>query len=484
MSDRYCYTTAVFVLLLAVILGYSGTVGTGFVSDDFVLVHRVAVDGYFTSWGGEDGSTFFRPVTTLSYLTDFRIWGDNPAGFHITNVLWHFLSGTAMFLLFLSLLKRSRIPQPCLYALLSAVLFLSLASHSESVAWVSGRTDVIATTFAVFSGFFFYRHLNGPSLTDAVLAVVLFFPGLLAKESAIVTPLLWGALFVYSSSAGNENHSRSKWLLTVSLLLTGVYLAFRIIPGGSFFSNMRSGGFLSFSVMGLVESFVRYSFRVFVPPLPVSIRDTVLAYPALVPAALLLLLIPLGIAVHRKADKDHKRLLILLAGCFVISLLPVLSMKVSLFDTQSERFLYLPGVFASGFLTVAVISVVRKTETAIVILLALVVTQGVFLHRSNANWQKAGTICFDIAESVSEYDADSVFILAIPDSFHGAYVFRNGLNEAVALLTGEEQDYTVYCKISSCGDTLFCENGDMLDFDEAERRVVTCIDGKIRRVLY
>ena len=481
MSDRQCNATAVFVLLSVAVLGYFGTIGSGFVSDDFVLVHRAATDGYFTSWGGEDGSTFFRPVTTLSYLSDFRIWGSNPAGFHLTNVLWHFFTGTAVFLLLLSLLKQSRIQQPCLFALLSSVLFLSLASHSESVAWVSGRTDVLATAFALFSIFFFYRYMSKPSTPEAVFAVVFFFLGLLAKESVIVTPLLWGALFVYSSSAGDKKHSRSKWLLAVSLLLTGVYLAFRIFPDGNFFSNMKSGGFLNISATGMAENLVRYSFRVFIPPLPVSFRHLVLSHPALVPATLFLLVVPLGIAVHRKANRNQKRLLVLLAGCFVISLLPVLSMKVSLFDTRSERFLYLPSVFASGFLTVAVASVFRKTGTAVVIFVVLTIIQGIFLHRSNENWRQAGVLCSRISESVSEYHPDSVFILAVPDSFHGAYVFRNGLNEAVAMFTGEDRDYTVYCKIGSYGDSLFCENAELPDLGETERTVITCVDGTMRR---
>ncbi len=479
MSDKRCNATAVFVLLSVVILGYSGTVGTGFVSDDFVLVHRIASDGYFTSWGGENGSAFFRPAITLSYLADFGIWGSNPAGFHITNVLWHLFAGIAVFLLLLSLLKQNRFPQPCLFALLSSALFLSLASHSESVAWVSGRTDVIATALALFSIFFFYRYQSKPSTTNAVFAVVLCSLGLLAKESAIVTPLLWGAVFIYGSAAGRENQNGSRWLLAVSLLLTGMYLAFRIVSDGSLFSNMKSGGFLSFSVAGVAESFVRYAFRVFIPPLPISLRHMVLSHPALVPVTLFFLVVPLGIAVHRKADTRLKRLLLLLTAGFVVSLLPVLSMKVSLFDTQSERFLYLPGVFASGFLTVAVASVLRKAGTVTVILLAFAVIQGIFLYRSNENWRQAGALCSDIAESVSEYDADSVYILAIPDSFHGAYVFRNGLNEAVALLTGEEQSYTVYCKISSYGDSLFCENTDMPDLNETGCTIVSFSDRAI-----
>jgi len=174
MSDKQCNSVAVLILLTVVALCFSGTAGAGFVSDDFVLVNRVAGEGYYSSWGGETGSVFFRPVTTLSYLCDFQMWGINPIGFHLTNLLWHFFAGLAVFFLFKTMMNRTGFKKPCLYAMLTAVLFLSLASHSESVAWVSGRTDIIATALCLASAFFYYRQLNKPSTFHAALALVFF----------------------------------------------------------------------------------------------------------------------------------------------------------------------------------------------------------------------------------------------------------------------------------------------------------------------
>ena len=155
LSHKQCYFKTALLISAVAILCFFGVLKAGFFSDDFVLVHRIATEGYYSSWGGEENSTFFRPLTTFTYLTDFHLWGNNPTGFHLTNILWHLLSSSAVFLLFLYLFMKVPLEKPCLYALFSSVFFLSLTSHSESVSWVSGRTDVIATSFCLLSLFFF-----------------------------------------------------------------------------------------------------------------------------------------------------------------------------------------------------------------------------------------------------------------------------------------------------------------------------------------
>ncbi len=483
MSDKQCLLTAISVLFLTVVLCFASTVEAGFVSDDFVLVNRIAGEGYYSSWGGEAGSAFFRPVTTLSYLSDFLIWGNNAAGFHLTNIFWHLVSGIAVFLLFSLLLKHLQVHKHCLYAILSSILFLSLASHSESVAWVSGRTDIIATVLCLASLYFFYRQLGKKSTLFSALALLLFPIGLLAKESVIITPLLWGLLLAYHSVSHKENLRRNLSLVGFSALIAVVYFLFRAMPEDSLVSGIRYGGFLDLSPMGLAENLVRYTLRVLIPPFPLSLRGIVTENRMVVPVFLLALILPVSIPLFRRAASKHRNLLFLMAGCFFVSLLPVLGMKVSLFDTQSERFLYLPGVFAAGFFTVAIVSFFKESRLSLIIIVFTIFLQGFFLHRSNENWIQAGRLCSGIARSVAEYDADSIYILAIPDSYQGAYVFRNGLNEAVTMLTGEESNYIVICRISSYGDSLFPGNEDRINLDETERTVITCVDGRIQSFL-
>ena len=123
----------------------------------------------------------YRPLVTLSYALD-RALGFAPAGFHATNVLWH-LAVVAMLVL---LLRQLGTPTPG--ALLAAAAWL--AWHpltTESVAWVSGRAELMAAFFVLASLVAFVR--NRP-----LYAGLAFAAALLCKESAIMTPALAGLL--------------------------------------------------------------------------------------------------------------------------------------------------------------------------------------------------------------------------------------------------------------------------------------------------
>jgi hypothetical protein len=280
MSARLCLFTVALILAAAVAVCFSDTIGAGFLSDDYYLVNRAGSEGFYSGWGGESGSLFFRPVVVLSFLTDVELWGNSPAGFHLTNLLWHWAAGYFLFMLTRAILASSGLAKPYLYSALAGVLFLVLASHSESVAWISGRTDIIASAFCIASLFFFHRQLRKRSMPASVLAVLLFLAGLLAKESVIITPLLWGILLAGEPSIERKgNLKRNLLLLVMSLLAAAVYLVFRMESGVGLLLSIRNSDLFSVSISGVSENIVRYSFRVFIPPLPSALRNFVTAYP-------------------------------------------------------------------------------------------------------------------------------------------------------------------------------------------------------------
>ncbi|MFO7626210.1 MAG: hypothetical protein R6V62_02995 [Candidatus Fermentibacteraceae bacterium] len=391
----------VCILLAPALLLFAETLSYGFMSDDFHLVYRVENEGFFYAWGGEDGDVYVRPLTVLSYFTDSMIYGLNPAGWHLTNVLWHLACSWLVFLLARVTLKDDTA------AFSAAYLFLLLACHSESVAWVSGRTDLLATAFCLGSVLAFLR--------KSPWALLLFAAGLLAKESVLITPLLWLVLVVKTPVWD----SRAKRLFVLGLAVALVYTAARIVLSGGV---PPGAGEVSFSVAA--ESIARYMFRVFVPPLSEAARPFIARSPLALP---LFLFATTACAVFFALRKnfDRRTFAVLVLGFFV-SLLPVVFMRVSLLDTRSERFLYLPGVFAVLAIVNWVFQVFGK-RTALVLLTALALFQGAFLYRSNMNWRRAGEMCGELIREPVAYP---------PDNYRGAYVFMNGYEEAL-LLFGE-----------------------------------------------
>jgi hypothetical protein len=103
------------------------------------------------------GGSFYRPLFWLSLAIDENLWGLNPAGFHLTNVLLHWLSG-----LFLFLLLR-RLDVSSLSSAFTSLLWLGLPINSEAVAWISGRPYCLAACFLLLGMLFSERYLSRPA---------------------------------------------------------------------------------------------------------------------------------------------------------------------------------------------------------------------------------------------------------------------------------------------------------------------------------
>ncbi|MBI5182115.1 MAG: tetratricopeptide repeat protein, partial [Nitrospirae bacterium] len=135
----------------------------------------------------------YRPLVTISYIFDYAIWGLNPKGFHLANLILHILTSIIVYLLALEILKNS---WP---SLIAALVFALHPVHTEAVTWVVGRAEVMAGLF-YFLAFLLYIHSSTfnhstfqPS-TFRLGSYIFYFCALLSKEIAITLPIL---LFAY-----------------------------------------------------------------------------------------------------------------------------------------------------------------------------------------------------------------------------------------------------------------------------------------------
>jgi protein O-mannosyl-transferase len=172
---------------LVVAMAYVRALGAPFVWDDRHLIVDAPnvttlqpLATYFGSvfWrapGSGDMRGYYRPLTILSFALDHAAHGDNAAGFHLTNVLFH---ATNVVLLYL-VMRRWRVTTGVAFAL--AALWGLLPRLTEATAWISGRTDVLATTF-VLAALLVYRPHR---LVRVVVSSALVAIGLFAKEVAL-----------------------------------------------------------------------------------------------------------------------------------------------------------------------------------------------------------------------------------------------------------------------------------------------------------
>jgi hypothetical protein len=138
--------------------------------------------------------------------------------------------------------------------------------------------------------------------------------------------------------------------------------------------------------------------------------------------------------------RDQAKLLLFLIYAFLLSLFPVINIRVSVWDTQAERILYLPSIFLVILLVFIISFMIKKKN----ILIVLAVIFSIFfmkdLYLTNKNWQMAGQISHDFIESIDNKigNNDRIFIINLPDNLKQAYIYRNGIYQAIQLFSAHK----------------------------------------------
>ena len=218
--------------LAAVVLGvgvYLRAASGPFIWDDTFLIEQLrryegsSLLKVFTSGfliRPTDGADFYRPMITLSLLLDRSLWGSNPAGYHATNLVLHAAS-ILMVALFTGLILRSRAA-----AIAGAFLFAVHPVHSESICWISGRTDLMCAAFLLGGLSLYLIHRRSGRRIAPAASYLLVVLALLSKELAMLVPVLV-ALAAWGS--GERNYRRIALDALPFAVLTLVFFAIRSV---------------------------------------------------------------------------------------------------------------------------------------------------------------------------------------------------------------------------------------------------------------
>ena len=222
-------------LAIAVFICYANSLGNDFVFDDQYLVLIYSRPRSFSHLL-EMLIDSYRPVRNLSYILDFAVWGANPFGFHLTNVLIHAANTVLVFFLIRRFTVSSITPA------LAALIFAVHPIQTDAVAYISGRRDVLFTLFylAAFHSYLTYRDTK--SRLSFAMFLVWWALGLMSKEMAVSLPLvifIWnfyefwpekeGSWARRSFGAARKAFNRDRWLyiaLTVAAIAFTWYMLF------------------------------------------------------------------------------------------------------------------------------------------------------------------------------------------------------------------------------------------------------------------
>jgi len=137
-----------------------------------------SVEWAFTTMDTEDWS----PVTWLSHILDYQLYGLNPKGHYLTNLFLHIANALIL------LLVLSRMTGKLWQSAFVAAIFAFHPLNVESVAWLAERKNVLSTLFWLLTMWAYIRYAEKPTIKSYGLVFLFFTLGLMSKAMLVTLP--------------------------------------------------------------------------------------------------------------------------------------------------------------------------------------------------------------------------------------------------------------------------------------------------------
>jgi protein O-mannosyl-transferase len=442
------YPALFFIFVLLSFIAYSNILNSFFLADDFELIKGAKNFGPFAPWTPGAAQGFFRPLVTLSIFLDYRLWGLNPTGYHATNLLFHSLNGLLVLFISRALFARSKSSsiEPWSLATLSGIMFLVLPCHTESVTWISGRTDLLATLFCLASFRVYLMFLEKGKRSVLILSMLCFLVALSAKELVIIFPVIilgYDCFRDYESYSSRMTKRRLLRCLgpgVLFALVIVVYLTLKYMVSGSTTLGYGLRAHLNLNLLKVLKDYLVLLTRPFIPPIPVDYQTfidlkSLITFKAasliwlglgIIALVLVTLFIPKFTQRLRRIQprREMLGLLLFLLFAVIILFIPALSSGISIRDTNNERFVYLPSAYYAILLSLILLQWVGKRSCRVWIFWGLFLFFTFSLYRLNGNWQLAGELSRSAVQDLIKLEGQGgkLYLISLPGEMRGAHI--------------------------------------------------------------
>ncbi len=465
-----------FALLLLAFLCFNNVRKFQFINwqDQERIVHNEQINSlnfksfstFFTTFESEK----YQPLVILSFAIDHAVYGGkNPLGFHLTSLLLHLINIVLLFILLRKLYFND---------FQSFILVLLFAVHPyqvEAVSWVSARSTLLFSMFYLCA-LIFYANFAETRKTSFVIHAFVFFLLALFSNTAAASFLLFIPLLEWYS---HPRINLRTWIRLVVFAMPLVFILIliyflRIDPGPLYSMGEGDNGFLQ-NLGFAFWSVLLYAFHLVIP----SAQNVFRVYPEFsVWMYVLPLLFIAGVVYTLVKFKNHRKILLISLGFFLIPLFVHLKIFQLSAQMMADRFMYLsvPGLF---IIPVCIVShflkkYPRKLFQIIAVSVMIIVSSVYFVKsmKMTFTWQNSVSLWTNVIENNPEHPLGY---------FNRALAFRDkGMHiDAIA-------DFDRVIELQPSNADAYLERGNVYSFVGSYDRAIDDFNAvfKLNRELY
>lgn len=350
----------------------------------------------------------YRPFTLVMFAIEYQIFGKNPFIGHLMNIIWFGITCVVLYFLLLKLLqyRTSTDDNAALFiAFMTALLFAAHPVHTEAVANIKGRDEIMTLLGSLGAVWFSLKYYESKAIKNAIWVFVLFFIGLLSKENAItfviIAPLMY-LFFIKTDFTTALKHA---------IPFVGAAVIFLILRGGIIgnqftgeqnelmnnpFLKLVNNQYIPFEVGEKLATII-YTLGKYIQLLVIPYPLTHDYYPRHVDimqfsdwqvlASIVVYIALIGLILRGWQKRD----LISFGVLFFLLTLSIVSNVVFPVGTNmAERFIFMPSVGFCFVLAVILLQFLKKQAVNVAIGLALIM--GVMTFMRNFDWKDNYTI--------------------------------------------------------------------------------------------
>jgi Flp pilus assembly protein TadD len=366
-------TVAFFVSLLTVLV-YLPALQNGFVNwDDPLYVSENfnirALDMNFFKWMFSFQDSLWVPFTRLSHALNYAVWGLNPMGHHLTNVILHGFNTYLVVIVLASLFKHAKFTRPSfvfthdrpdmksvlIASGVAGILFGIHPIHVESVAWITERKDVLSGFLLLLSLHYYiklaHEFKHNKRSFHYVLSIAFYIMAFLSKPIAVTLPVLLIILDIYPlerlSVTSAFTHQRKVLIEKIPFFVLMVIFVLLTLMANQIIRAelpLKSPIPLSERLITAVQAICFYIYKLLIPVELAPFYPFTRGISILNPVMFISLLSVVAITFFCVHSWRRNKMWLSVWMSYIVLLLPVLGIVQIGYYAAADRYMYLPSM--------------------------------------------------------------------------------------------------------------------------------------------